>query len=94
MYYDKKMLLDNLKLNKPLEFWLSKLHASHQAMLPVMLSFFVVFLSHHKNFHLRPPEEVRNSMKLKHCDKNSVFNVVSILSMQHTVSLNDSQSLF
>ncbi len=71
MYYDKKMLLDNLKLKRPTEFWLSMLHASHQAMLPVMLSFYVVFLSHHKNFHLRPPEEVSWQHEVeKHCDKN------------------------
>ncbi len=46
--------------------------------------FFVVFLySHHKNFHFRPPEEVLWQHKLKHCDKNSVFNVASILSMKY-----------
>ncbi len=93
MYYHKKMLLDNLKLNRPLKFWLSMLHASHQAMLPVMLSFFVFFKVTTKTSTLDPSRRSRGSMKLKHCDKNSVFNVVSILSMQHTVSLNDSQSL-
>ncbi len=74
------------------------LHASHQAMLPVMLSFFVVvvffiYIVTTKS-STRPLRRSHGNMKLKHCDKNSVLNVVSILSMQHTVSLNDSQSLF
>ncbi len=73
------------------------LHASHQEMLPVMLSFFVVVVFFIYIVTTKSSRLLRRShgnMKLKHCDKNSVLNVVSILSVQHTVSLNDSQSLF